>query len=766
MSGIESIERKNVEDIYGLCPLQKGIFFHYLTKPDSDSYLAQLTLSLRGNININLFKKALKTVTANNEMLRTVFRWEGLVNPVQIVLKDYEIPVFIYDFSNISENDTVKEVERLKKSVRARKIDIAKSPVEIMLVRISDRRCEMVLSWHHIVYDGWSNAIFLRETMTAYDSLINGIPVKSTAKRRYKEFVKWCESRDEEQQQNYWRDYFKGLKKKTPLPLNKRKKVDTAAITGYHTFTLPEELLSKVHRFLSSGNNTFAILVYCAWAILLHKYTGENDIVFGTTVSGRLAGIENIESIIGLFINTLPLRVKTDDTEKVSDILKDIGRTKESWADYEASDLVKIKGCSRVDAKDTLFDSIVVVENYPLDMDKWVSSDKSTIGIEAFDIVEKTDFSILLGVLLPHNNILTFQYDTLIYTAEDIKNIAEHYLYILDKIVNDRDIRLSGIEMTPVKESEEALLEAEESEDEYTAGNKDIYVPPGDETEESLAAVWKELLNLERVSVNSNFFDIGGNSILLLKMVAKLSRVYPKAVSAADAFSYPTIEQLAGIITGKTGRTDSKRVFKHEDILRMAVRLPSDYIKTGSSGIRDKTALEYVFDKPSGLKILQVSKKLGINELSLMLAVYIHLISLISKEKQITIHTLTGVEESIKPVTTDFNSIKDLKALILHADNAMSKSGKNEVYSIKQINTIELNRDSTYVLPLFYNSSLYDFRQELLERFNITLGAAGVDNEISIIYRYNEARIDNGKAKELLSLFINYIKNVVTKLEL
>lgn len=458
-----AIDSNNVENILNLSPIQKGILYHYLGKPYSKAYLAQLTLYINGKVNIGLMKKAYSFVTRNNEMLRAVFRWEGLSNPVQIILKDYEIPFHIIDYSN--ECDSEGHAKLLKEKIWSRGINISEHPVEITICKVSDCSFQMFICWHHIIYDGWSNAIFLREVLTAYENLLRGIPLESERKRKYKDFIMLCRSRDERQQENYWNTYFKDFVIKPHLPVDTKKKTGIITESGFYNFSLPEDMLIRVSDFTKKKGITISVLMYCAWSILLYKYSRVNDLVFGVTVSGRNIDVEGIENTIGLFINTLPLRVIIDDETRIYDILEDINRRKDSWVPYESTDLSKIKTCSRIDANKTLFDSIVVIENYPLKLNQWMSRNGKDFIIDSFDMCEKTEFSLVLGVFLPHNNILTLQYDTEQFTSEFIKKMAEYYLNIINTVMTDFDKKVSVVDLLLEKEKEKMLLEYKKMQD-------------------------------------------------------------------------------------------------------------------------------------------------------------------------------------------------------------------------------------------------------------------------------------------------------------
>ncbi|NOU63263.1 hypothetical protein GC096_04290 [Paenibacillus sp. LMG 31461] len=455
-----TLDRNNVEDIVGLSPMQLGILYHYLSQPESHCYVAQLSLSMDGDLDIPIFQQACNIVTKNNEMLRTIYRWEGLTNPVQIVLKDYQIPIVRYDYKD--QSDVEESLDKIKKRIWSEKIDISKHPVVIVLYVVNQKRVELIIQWHHILYDGWSNGLLIRELFTTYEDLKRGNVIQIQRKRKYRDFVKWCKAQDEEQQTTFWKNYLKGFIAKAPLPTSPVFVQDQTREFSSYDFELPTDLLTKLDTFFKEQDSTMAELVYTVWAILLCKLTGASDVVFGITVSGRNAELGHIDNMIGLFINTLPLRVKLNEGSRVNEIITHIAELKRNWMKWENTSLSKIRACCELNPNETLFDSVVVVENYPLNMNPWLRNKEAELSIQSYEMKEITEFPLLLGVFLPHTNRLTIQYDSAKYTEETIRLVSDYVIQILRKITSKPNTLLSEIELLLDEEKEEMLKEAQE----------------------------------------------------------------------------------------------------------------------------------------------------------------------------------------------------------------------------------------------------------------------------------------------------------------
>ena len=164
----------NVEDILGLTPLQAGMLFHYLETPTSTDYNEQLSLEISGNINLQIFREAWNIIIKKNEMLRVIFRWEKMDKPVQIILKSHELQLRYYDLLLDSTEEKKSSLENIKKNGRERRFDLQEVPFRAILCRIENDKYEMVINYHHILYDGWSNGIVLKEFFKIYYELSNG----------------------------------------------------------------------------------------------------------------------------------------------------------------------------------------------------------------------------------------------------------------------------------------------------------------------------------------------------------------------------------------------------------------------------------------------------------------------------------------------------------------------------------------------------------------------------------------------------------------
>jgi len=455
--------RKNIEEIIALTTLQEGMLFHYLQEPDSDVYFEQLSLGLTGDINIEIFEQAWNVVIRTNEMLRTMFRWENLENPIQLVLKEHVLKPVYYD---VSAEHGHKREESLKEIIareRDKKFDLRHVPFRVTLCKKEKNKYELILSNHHILYDGWSTGIILKEFFRAYHALSNEKEMVLPGKTKFREFIKWVQSREADKQEEFWQDYLKGFDTPGELPIKTKNK--GAASTGNYSITFTGEVKKELERLAETYKVTMAALLYSAWGLLLQKYNRGDDVIFGTTVSGRSAKVPGIENMVGLFINTIPLRVQTGPHESIGDILRRVNTALQKREAYDHTPLVKIKEYSELGNEEHFFDHIVVIENYPLDNS--LVPGNSRLSLESFSMAEKTHYDLTVGITVFENIKVTFAYNQEKFTEDSMVRLAHHFRAMLETISHDPETQIPAIEIISPREKEQLLYEFNDTAAEF-----------------------------------------------------------------------------------------------------------------------------------------------------------------------------------------------------------------------------------------------------------------------------------------------------------
>ncbi|MCP4151879.1 MAG: amino acid adenylation domain-containing protein, partial [bacterium] len=346
-------------------------------------------------------------------------------------------------------------VEEIKQKELEKGFLLSDVPFRVTLCKIEEEKYGLLVCNHHILYDGWSNGIILKEFFEAYNVLSAGNLLPKKIKSRFKEFVKWIQRRDLNKQEQYWKNYLNGVDFPTELPV---KAPPDSKGTGnrfskcYH-LELSSEINAGFDDFIKEQRVTLAALMYCAWGILLQKYADSEDVVLGTTVSGRTAKIKGIENNVGLFINTLPLRVKNRAKEPVSALLSAVNQDLQEREAFENSPLVEIMQCSGLAAGVELFDSLMVIENYPLD----TAALSGDFQVKSYSTVEMTNYDLTVAITRREQLEVDFNYRGDVLEQETVKRIASHFSNILKEITGSPGKNAREIELLSQEEKNEIL---------------------------------------------------------------------------------------------------------------------------------------------------------------------------------------------------------------------------------------------------------------------------------------------------------------------
>ena len=459
MSTPLKIDKNNIVEICSLTSLQEGMLFHSLEHPDSLAYSVCLGLDIDGNLDIQKCNDAWLSVINKNEILRTVFRWEGITTPVQIILKDTGFQIEYNDLSDRGLNDEKLDslMTRFKSDVE---LDLTTNPFRVFLYKILDQRFIMEICHHHILYDGWSTGILINEFFTAYlnaDQYASTVVVKPSVK----DYSIAILNQNNALGLDYWTGYFKNYIHNTGLSGSLHTR---AGIEGFgdRKFILPEELNDDLIAFSQKHKITIAAALYAAWGLLLQKRLNNNMVVFGTTVSGRNIKLPNIEQAIGLFINTLPLKVSAGQHKTLHQLLVEVNVHLQERESFENFPLVEIKRLALGNVSAELFDSIMVVENYPLESDK-IKRDNN-IKVTGFKAIESTHYNLTVTVSLFEKTEIGFNYNQQYWDEETISQLKEQFGAILEAIVYKPETTYGQLDLLTDQQKQQVLKTLETPE--------------------------------------------------------------------------------------------------------------------------------------------------------------------------------------------------------------------------------------------------------------------------------------------------------------
>ena len=337
-----------IEDIYPLSPMQQGLLFHSLYSAGSGVYVQQMSCRLEGNLNVSAFERAWQQIIDRHAILRTAFVWDDLEEPVQVVQRNIAVPLHREDWHGLSLSEQDARLNALLDEDRRRGYELSSAPLmRLWLIELSDHNYQFVWSHHHVLMDGWCNSLLLKEFLTCYDAFSASRSLHQPHRRPYRDYIEWLKQLDLSKAEAFWRKTLQGFSAPTRLMVDHRPDRPLSEY-AQQQIELSSEASAGLRSFARRHQLTLNTMAQGAWALLLSRYSGERDVVFGTVVSGnRPAELDGIETMIGLFIGTLPVRIQVTPDESIVDWLKGIQEKFIELREYEFSPLADVQGWKR-----------------------------------------------------------------------------------------------------------------------------------------------------------------------------------------------------------------------------------------------------------------------------------------------------------------------------------------------------------------------------------------------------------------------------------
>jgi amino acid adenylation domain-containing protein/non-ribosomal peptide synthase protein (TIGR01720 family) len=424
-----------IQDVYPLTPLQSGMYFHHVYDPDSDAYFEQTCFSLQGSFDVELFERSLNKVVERHEVFRTVFDTVSWNQPVQIVLNKRHYAIDYEDISTMAEKG--QYLQHFKEKDKKRGFNLT----DDFLMRVSVLKkdissYEIVWSFHHILMDGWCISLLAEEIFYIYDCYQKGTEPVLSETYSYRLFMEWLQSQDREQASQYWQQYLAEYEQRANL-LYKHKKTGVYSYEiAENTLYLSSELTEKLINVASDHQVTMNTLLQTAWGLLLQKHNNTRDVVFGTVVSGRPAEVHGIEKMIGLFINTIPVRCISEEGVTFADCLISNQKSALSSGPYDYYPLYEIQSQSIF--KQDLFDHILIFENFPTEQvmenaNQGSNDMEAELGIQNVDIFEQTNYDFNVIIVPGTEYMIKFKYNEQVYSRVDVEKIQLQLMQILNQ---------------------------------------------------------------------------------------------------------------------------------------------------------------------------------------------------------------------------------------------------------------------------------------------------------------------------------------------
>jgi surfactin family lipopeptide synthetase C len=445
--------RGNVEDIYGLSPMQQGMLFHSISTESGDVYYERMRCTLRGKLNVVAFQQAWLAAMQRHAVLRTAFSWKRTDLPVQIVLRQVALPWEEQDWRHMDAEAQAVALREFLDADQRRGFDLTKAPLmRLALLRTAEDTYDFVWSFHHILKDGWSTALVLKEVLAHHEALRFGRSITFGNPRPFRDYIAWLQRQDTARAERFWRRTLQGCTRPTPLPFA------AAGLAGLPNqgcaacdLPLTAELTEALQALARRHQLTLNTLVQGAWGLLLHAHSGAEDIVFGTTVTGRPVDLPGVEQMVGLFINTLPVHMHVDLQQQLPDCLKALQNLNVELRQYEYTPLVQVQRWSAVQRNPDggkggmpLFESILIFENVPVD--SALLARGGDLEVQDLDLVQQANYPLSFIASLIHEQLnLRITYDSGRYHAEIVWQMLEQLRDLLARFVEHPEATLDHI---------------------------------------------------------------------------------------------------------------------------------------------------------------------------------------------------------------------------------------------------------------------------------------------------------------------------------
>ncbi|MEG4350112.1 amino acid adenylation domain-containing protein [Microcoleus sp. LAD1_D3] len=496
----------NIEDFYPLSPAQQGILFHSLYQPESGVYFGQLLCVLRGDLNVSALRNSWQKVVDRHPILRTCFVWENLKEPVQAVRKQAALSWQQMDWRSLSASAQQQQLETFLKADRQQGFDLTSAPlIRIALAQLDTDTFQFILSHHHLVLDGWSLAIVLDEVFAFYQAFSQGEELHLKRPRPYRDYIAWLHQQDLSAAESFWRQTLKGFAAPTAIARGNIVAGNRLESSGEQQVIFSATATAALQSAARQHQLTLNTLVQAAWALLLSRYSGEEDVVFGTVVSGRPPELMGAESVVGLFVNPLPVRVKIDPQDFILSCLKELQAQQVEARQYEYSPLVEVQGWSEVPRSLPLFESLVVFENYPLDAS--LQEKIQNLKVENIRSWETTNYPLTVMAIPGAELTLKIGYNSNRFEDAAIARMLGHLQTLLEGMTANPERKLSELPLLSASERQQLLVQWNDTQADYPKNSSihELFAAQTERTPDAVAAICEnEQLTYRELNAKAN----------------------------------------------------------------------------------------------------------------------------------------------------------------------------------------------------------------------------------------------------------------------
>ncbi len=443
---------------YPLTPLQKGLLYHALSTPNASAYVVQFYWTLDASINLSILQQSFEYLISRHDILRTRFVWKQGGEPLQVAEPKGNLHWHQYHWERVSRKEQQTALQEFLLADREAGFALDEvSLLRVTWIHLRPGQGILVITTHHILLDGWSFSLFMQELDSIYHRFQQQQTLKLTPALPFSSYVHWLQLQPKERARQFWSQYLSGIEHQESYQNFLLKEKNASSLihqTADHVLKLPVQLTQEIHNFLKVHHLTANTFFQALWALLLHRYTQTDDVIFGISFSLRPSDIQG-DRILGLMVNTLPLRIRFANEHTALNYLKHVQRNILEVLEYGYVFLSEIQTWNPASRNlQDLLQSLLVVENYPKAR---ISALK--INFHDITIVDSTHYPLTISVFQQEETQIKFSYDVSKVESAKLKQVIAHYAGLMTTLLQNPEQLIHRLPLLSTQEYQQILYD-------------------------------------------------------------------------------------------------------------------------------------------------------------------------------------------------------------------------------------------------------------------------------------------------------------------
>ncbi|SCE99896.1 amino acid adenylation domain-containing protein [Micromonospora viridifaciens] len=483
------MEHDGIEDVYELSPIQEGLLFHNLYSPGSGIYLEQVTMRMRGALDVAAYQAAWQAIVDRHAVLRTGFHWEGVDKALQVVHRDVPFPIEVLDWRDADADAQRERYARFAHDDRMTGFDYGSAPLmRGRLIRFADDEWEFFWSFSHLLMDGWSFGLAFAELTALYNAYATGRSADLPPARPYRAYLSWWARQDRSATEEFWRRHLGGYTAPDALELGPAPAAPLAEGEPTHAVLPTPELLDQIPAltaFAREHGLTLNTVMQGAWMIVLSRYLGREDVLAGSTGTQRPASLIGSERIMGPMLATMPVRARVRDDAELIDWLRELQNDMAQAREHADISLTDLRRLADLPGNRPLFELDLAFENVPV----------PEMSLHEVELVESTydgrphfpiTMIVMPGEAMPVPRLV---YDQTRFTEAAVRRLVDQFSTTLTNMILYPGLRLGDMDIMPTEQWRQVLLDWNPTEEQPVAALPELFARSASAAPDAIAVV-------------------------------------------------------------------------------------------------------------------------------------------------------------------------------------------------------------------------------------------------------------------------------------